>query len=333
MNSSFVDYIKKDPQQDIYLFKLKENISKSFDHTHRSKEYYHTPVFINAVKLPRITGKNHFDSKIRKEVVWASVLKDHEDYLTFGPYNYFTKGDYIVCFRLKAADNTLLDPVTRIEVSNPILKEGKIVSQSILAQRDIRGIDFPKPETYHDFYLSVSLPEQQRLEFRTWFYRKTDIWIEKIILTTPDFIEHQTGFEAERLMGDIGEVKTDPAASEGRAVFADISMYPVDYMFYGPYRRFPAGKYQAAYRLKIGAASDSETDDNRNGIAKMDIATDLNQTVLAARLIDATDFGSHDYTWIPIDFLLNQETDLSFRLKFEKKVSLWADRIEITRLE
>ncbi len=333
MNSSMIEYIKKDTHRDIYLFKLKEDISNSFDNTDRSKNYYHIPIFMDAVKLPRLTGKNYFDSQIQKEVVWAGVHKDHENYLTYGPYNYFTKGDYIVYFRLKAAANGLSDPVARIEVSNPVLNKGKIASQSILSQRDIRGTDFPETETYHDFYLSISLPEKQRLEFRTWFYRKTDIWIEKIVLATSDSTELQKGFEAEWLMGDIGEVKTDPAASEGKALFADVGMYSPNYLFYGPYRRFPAGKYRVSYRLKIDASSASENDDILDGIAQMDIASDMNRNILAARLVDWEDFKSKGYIWIPLDFILNQDNDLSFRLMYNKKVNLWADRIEITPME
>jgi hypothetical protein len=333
MNSSFVDYIKKDAHEDIYLFKIKDNVSNLPNNASRLTEHYHYPVSIDATRLPRRIGKLFFDSQIQKEVVRAGVNEDRKDYLTFGPYEYFTKGKYLVCFRLKAADNTLPEPVARIEVSSPTFKASKFVSEVILSEKEIRGTDFPESGTYRDFYLKVSLPGQQLLEFRTWFHKKTDIWIEKIVLKDLDSLKYQGHFEAERILGNIGEVKADPTASEGRAIFADVNLYPADYLFYSPYRRFPAGKYRVSYRLKIGASSTKTAGDRAKGIALIDVAADSDRNILAARSIDPTDFRSDEYNWITLDFAIDRDKDLSFQVKFEKKIDLGADCIEIDRLK
>jgi hypothetical protein len=333
MNSSFVDYIKKDAHEDIYLFKIKENVSNLPNNATRMMEYYHYPVSIDATRLPRRIGRNFFDPQIQKEVMRAGVIEDPKNYLTFGPYEYFTQGKYLVCFRLKAADNSLPEPVARIEVSSPTFKGNKFVSQEILSEKDIPGTDFPEPDAYHDFYLEVPLPGQQMLEFRTWFYKKTDIWIEKIVLKDLDALKYQGHFEAEWILGNIGEVKVDPTASEGRAIFAGVNMYPSDYLCYSPYRRFLAGTYRASFRLRIDASSTKTADGSAKGIALIDAAADSDQNIIAARTIDLTDFRSDDYNWITLDFSLDRDKDLSFRKKFEKKVDLWADCIEIDRLE
>ncbi|GAG01079.1 unnamed protein product, partial [marine sediment metagenome] len=131
-------------------------------------------------------------------------------------------------------------------------------------------------------------------------------------------------YEVERLPYKTGSRVDDPQASEGTAAFGKANRDDKDYLFFGPYRTFPTGKYNVIFRLKAG---DSTT---HAEVAKIDISTGRGRTVLSERALRGTDFSAanryQDFL-IPVD--LNEPTRLEFRAYFCGNADLWADYVYI----
>lgn len=326
MSSPFVDFITND--KDIYLLKVKD---KSPLLSEDERKYLGSSVISNIYDVERLqhnTGTILLDKEIDNKVIWGNAKDDPMGHLTFGPYVFYPQGKYLAYFRLKVGDNKGTEPIVRIEVSSP--HHGK---ETILSKRELRGIDFSEAGRYHDFYLYFDLDEWKRLEFRTYFYKKTNVWVEKIVASFADQKQPGSYFEAEELLGDTGEVIMDPLDSGKKAIFADSIVHSLDYLIYGPYRKYLPGRYRVFYKIKIDQSGSKEEGVSLKDIATIDVTSDSDRHILASRSLNSSDFKSGDYHLIPLDFNLDRENELSFRVKFAKKINIWVDKVKINSLE
>jgi hypothetical protein len=122
---------------------------------------------------PRLMGEVVTDEQASaKEAVYASSDMEGTA-LVYGPYEFFQPGDYAVGFRMKSspvADDS--QPVATIDVWGP--------ASSTLASRTIESADFQEPDGYQVFYLVVSNPVYQALQFRVIFLGNTDLWVDRV---------------------------------------------------------------------------------------------------------------------------------------------------------
>ncbi len=122
---------------------------------------------------PRLIGEVVTDEQASgQQAVYASSDMEGTA-LAYGPYEFFQPGEYAVGFRMKSnpvpGDS---QPVATIDVYGP--------ASSTLDSRTIVGADFEEAERYQVFYLVVSNPVYQALQFRVIFLGNSALWVDKV---------------------------------------------------------------------------------------------------------------------------------------------------------
>ncbi len=319
MDSPFIDFMEND--MDVYLFRVRDkSYLATLDSKTTSTRHVISRIY-DAERLQYNTGKIIFDSRIGKQVIWGTADNDSVGHLTYGPYVTYPKGRYLAYFRLKVNNNREESPVVRIEVTSP--HHGK---ELVLAERDIRSSDFDGEGVYQDFYIYFDVDSPKKLEFRTFFYKRKDIWIEKVVTSFLDQKEPAQYYEAEHLLGDTGIIKEDKLASNNRCILGVANQHRPGYLIYGPYRKYPSGQYRALFRIKVDS---SGVVDRKKEISSIEIASDSGNKVLAGYSLSIGDFKGSDYSMVPLDFKLNRMDELDFRVKFDGIVDICVDRVEV----
>ena len=96
-----------------------------------------------------------------------------ESFLVYGQYRYYPPGVYEALFRLKIQD-TVPKNIIRIEAVTDY-------GETIFAQQDLQGSDFPEAQRYHIIILPFILKNgTARVEFRIYSYGITDVWADEI---------------------------------------------------------------------------------------------------------------------------------------------------------
>jgi hypothetical protein len=122
---------------------------------------------------PRMTGEVVTDEQASgREAVYASSDMEPTA-LVYGPYEFFQPGEYAVGFRMKSS------PVAADSQSAATIDVYGAAS-STLASRTIESTDFQESEGYQVFYLVVSNPVYQALQFRVIFLGNTDLWVDRV---------------------------------------------------------------------------------------------------------------------------------------------------------
>ena len=148
---------------DAYLYELESSL----------KPLSREPIF-EAEISNRNTGMVRYDSQAsNKFAVLAETATDREGHLVFGPYKDYPPGTYRATFRLKTNNKTLSGEFLTLDIS---ANKGK----RIIAARDICGKDFLNEDSYQDFSLSFALEKGSPIEFRVYFNRISDLWVDYI---------------------------------------------------------------------------------------------------------------------------------------------------------
>ena len=141
------------------------------------------------------------------------------------------------------------------------------------------------------------------------------------------FSEHHDSYEVETLGTQGGKTALDPGASGGKARYASPNFS--GFLSYGPYRRYPAGKYEVEFVLKYHEV----TSDNDRPLATLDVSTNTGRTILAKRTVKVTDFTEpKTYQTFRLSFLLEKPEVLEFRVSTHGQIELWADVVHVSYL-
>ena len=104
--------------------------------------------------------------------IYGNPLIDPPDKLVFGGRRRYAMGSYVASFRLK------LNQFRRETIGSvKVLLSG---SGTILAEKEISGIDFDEVGRYQDIKLPFFLDKMQVLDFEVDFKRKADLLVDKI---------------------------------------------------------------------------------------------------------------------------------------------------------
>ncbi len=335
MNSPFLEFIPIENKmrlpglervnRKLYLFRLVDQVPESTGETQKSTCRFFIPNVYNASALPHVTGQLTKDLTIGKQVLTAIAGKDKTHFLSYGPYEELPAGHYQVYFRLRTDKPGSHQVIARVDVSTYVNHE----EQVILTQRELTGQDFEDTK-YQDFTLDFSVPGFRRVEFRTWFQGNADLRLEKIVLTCGDQEGFDSLYEAESLLGDTGFLVHDKKASSGKAVRAKAASDPAGRMIYGPFRRYPAGRYKVTFFLKSDSVE--PVDPKKKTVAELSVTTNENKTVLASRKVGFEEISGEQYKAISVDMTLNRNNEVSFNVFFNRQVNILVDRIEIEHL-
>jgi len=130
-------------------------------------------------------------------------------------------------------------------------------------------------------------------------------------------------YEAEALYRRVGVEEADPAASAGAAT-ALTGLGEKGYIVFGPYERFPAGRYRVIFRLRVEDPPPSAP------VAVLDVTSDFGQTVHRRVELFGADFArGRVYREFGLTFHLAQATELEFRVYAPGGASLWADAVRV----
>jgi len=276
-----------------------------------------TGVLKEGERFDHWTGRAVLDASAGNgKAAFAEAGKDKKGYLIGGRQQVFPKGDYRVTFRLKAKPAPEGKPVARVN----ILGRRPTGEKKTLVDRELYNKDFSSADTYQDISVSYSLEKPQRAEFRLYFTGAADLWCDYVYILCGGEEDPRFRYAAEQLYYR-GEVVKDNQAVDGQAVLFDGKEENI--FIYGPYRRYPAGRYEVTFLVKTDDASCEEA-------AILDVAASYGKEIIASKVLKGSDFEEEEeYLKFKLPFSLDREKILEFRVLSCGGVSLWVDEIVI----
>jgi tetratricopeptide (TPR) repeat protein len=137
-------------------------------------------------------------------------------------------------------------------------------------------------------------------------------------------------YEAEDLSRTTGTVVEQPNASDGKVVEFNPAENPPGFVVYGQYTTFPAGQYQARYRIKVGKPGDTHS--GQSGIALFFDVYSPQYGVVKKDSVTAEE-GEYDraeeYREYTLNFEIASQTTLEFRVKTTGYAQVSVDRIDV----
>lgn len=271
-----------------------------------------------AEELARRTGREVGDPEASNgRAVMAQEGRDAPGYLALGVAPFYPAGAYVAAFRLRFDGPTAPEPVAMLDVST---ERGR----QILARRELTGADFGPRGGYQEFDLPWSVEAPSRVEFRIQYRGRGDLWADRVWVAFRDRLPPAPLYEAEELLRQVGEVRADPEASGGLAVYSAARRTEA-YPMFGPYRRYPAGRYEARFRLRAdqGVAAPRE-------LAVLEVSADRGRRQLAAQAVGGDALSpAGRYREIGVAFTVDRPAVLEFQVRHRGGAGLWIDRITV----
>jgi len=302
MRSPFLKFIIQDGP--IYLFEVLDMPSQKplNIYTVPSK----TGILYECEYMPHRIGQPVKDKLASASMsLYAKGLQQEPAHLCFGPWQLFPPGKYQILLRAKLGKLTNKTKIASFEVSTE--KGNKILS----------SIDLFSDETseqYKDYIIDFTLDELKVLEFRTIYYGNSPIWLDYIYLICKEKDDPEMFFYAKDLFHIGREI-------DG-VIYASPQIDPPGNLIFGPYRRYPEGKYRVNFKLKAG-----ELTEYIGAILK--VKSVYAETYIAYKHLQ---YIPSEYTNYSIDIPLEKPTVLEFQVEFTKKVPIYVDSIKIDNI-
>ena len=318
-NTMYFKTFKK-KNNNLYLFRLKDR--ESVNEKNGQSAWYEMPYFYDTnSRLRHQTGEIVEDKEIGKRVFQATAGKDKPGFLVYGPYDIYSPGNYR-CYFTVYTDAGTEDNVARLEVSS-IAGNGEVV---VLARKELQGND--ESGLYRKSYLDFSIPQNTKLEFRVFYYGKGLVRVEKIVVNKAGHDAPIFFLEAEKMVGDTGQLMFEDEASSGKVIEVKAGKSKQGDMVYGPNRIYLKGRYKARFLLRMKNGNKASAKDV---VAVLSVTDGQKISVYSKRNITAQEFSGSGFTGFEMDFELHRDEELSFQVYFTGKVSLQLDGIEIVR--
>lgn len=232
----------------------------------------------------------------------SQIINKEPQHLVFGPWQLFPPGKYKVLFRLKTERQNSTDKIAAIEVTTN--NGNKQIIYKDIAANEVSA-------SYNDYILHFTLDTLTVLEFRVICYGKCSIWADYVYLLCEEENDPVWGYKATDLF-HIGR------ESDG-AVYATPLLDPPGKLIFGPYRRYPEGKYKVSFKLKAGVESQEVGAILKvtNGYIEIPLVEQALQNI------------STEYKEYPLEIHLDKPSILEFQVEFTKKIPLYVDSVKI----
>lgn len=308
------------PNQDLYLFKVKENVP--IETEQEIIDWYNMPYFygVNS-RLHQETGKIVEDKEIDRQVFEATEGKNKPGFLIYGPYDLYSPGKYRCYFTIHTAANSKED-IARIEVAS-VVENG---DQVVLAQAGVEGEQGDK--LYRKMYLDFSIAEKAKMEFRVYYYGKGNVRLEQISIYQADHDVPLNYLEAAKMVGDTGQLMREKDASTGKVIEAIVGESKPGKMVYGPNRTYGKGQYRARFYLRTQSMA---TINKADVAAALSVTDEHDSIIFSQQDITVSELNDNAFTGVDVEFVLTRDEELSFQVEFTGKASLQLDGIEIIR--
>jgi hypothetical protein len=303
--SPYVKFIIQDGP--IYLFQILDppltNIAQNI-YTIPAK----TGVFYECENMPHRFGQNVVDKSASNNLaLHADTLpSDDTRHFIFGPWQMFPPGKYTMLFRMKInprnTENKTDDKLAAIEITT---ENGN----SRIAYKDITLNDCAAD--YKDYSIDFTLDKLAVLEFRVLYLGECYISADYIYLTTADTKDPICSYKAEDLF--------HTGREKDGAAFVDPTLDPGGNFVFGPYRRYPEGKYKIGYSIKSGRPSPDNS-------AVISVVTG-HGTIPLAKMELSNIPAEYKAYWLEIE--LDKPTVLEFKVDFLKVVPIYFKSVEV----
>ncbi|MEW5914632.1 MAG: hypothetical protein AB1814_18910 [Thermodesulfobacteriota bacterium] len=244
-------------------------------------------------------------SRFAGNVAQMRAGRDQAGWLSRGPERPLPPGDYLVRFRLRRGPGPAPG---RVEVSD---QQGRVLASAALTPERL-----PADGAWHDVGLRLKLEAVTRLELRTYASGLSDLELNLVLVGFADQAQPQAFYAASQLWRQAGDLLADPTVPGGLAVAARRGYTPPLYLVHGPQQTYPAGRYQARFRLALLEPSPAQAP-----AAELVVATDLGRLVLGHRQVKASQLAM-DYRDIAVDFTLPRQAELDLRVLYGQGASL-----------
>jgi len=312
MEMPYVKFITQDDS--IWLFELRDKpVVEEEGHRRR----WPAGIIERADQFRRHVGRLVDDPESESgRALFASPESDSYGYLLFGRQQVLPRGEYKVIFHIKTDDNTINEPVVILDINGG---NGHLSTYEL---KEIKGTDFKKAGVYQDFVMYFEQKWPLFWEFRICYLDKAPIWADYIYILPAEEEDPLFHYEAEELFYR-GVVEKDQNASGERAILFSPGFTAEKEVLFGPRRRFPAGSYQASFRLKTDTSI-------KKPIACLEVTTNWGKEKLAEKIIKGSNFKETEvYQDFSFPFELQTDRILEFRVIYYNEGKLWTDKIEL----
>lgn len=142
------------------------------------------------------------------------------------------------------------------------------------------------------------------------------------------FSPEQRVYEAETLLSNLAQINEDVEAINGMA--RRVPQSREGYLVYGPYHKYPPGKYEVGFRMKYVSGQECPPG---QAIAEIDVTRNMSETIVASRKLWERDFQQNNgYHTFALPFFLESSPKLEFRAFASECAEVWIDRITVTFL-
>ncbi len=243
-------------------------------------------------------------------VVVARAGQHRPGFLTYGPYRLLPAGAYRALFRLRGEGSAAELQVTA---------DG---GRRVLGSRTVR-LD-PAP-AFQEAAVAFSLEAPATVEYRVRWEGEGTAAVDAVSVIFADEPDPAPSFEVEEMGHELLE-RDDPAASGGRAGYADPARTPRDAVWTGPLRRYPAGSYRLWVRLKVDGPV-------AGALAWCGAQAASRGPVLGGRELTGAEVREAGrYVELAVPFDVARATVLEFPCLYRGTAGVWFDRLRIERL-
>lgn len=282
---------------------------------------YSTSFVYEAETMPTAVGyTQHYSGTPGYSAMKADTVRSAEGYMVYGPYatDQLQGKRYRVTWKMKTGSDNVA-PVAKIDIND--------VGFGVIFHQDIYANDFNGIDTYTDFSTDFTKRDTNPMEYRVWFYDKSDLEVDKITVEEIEPTDSIT-YESETQRRNIGQRIVDPTASAGKAVKA-LASEGSEFMQFGPYTvdQEINNTFKATFRLKVNNNSSSSP------VVRIDAANSWGGGEWSWKKIKGADFTATD-TWQDFSIVFNRanEGTMEYRILSYGATDITADYVKVEKV-
>jgi hypothetical protein len=260
-----------------------------------------------AESLPRETGRVVLDAEgSNGRAVEGRAERDRAGFLAFGPYRLLPAGPFRATFRVRGENAGLTLQVTT--------RGGA----TVLGEQSVR---LASPD-WDEIAVRFDLPEPTIIETRARWDGAGQAVVDAVSIVFADVPDPAPAFEVEELGHGLAD-RTDADASSGRAAYARPDRAPRDWLWQGPYRGYPAGRYRLVVRLKVDQVT-------TGSLAWCGARAAASGPALGGRDVDGVELPvAGRYSEVAVPFALTRRTVLELSCIYRGTTGIWFDRLRV----
>ena len=241
------------------------------------------------------------------KVVAAQAGRDRAGFLMFGPYRLLPAGRFRAVFWLRGEG-----AATDLQVTTS-------GGRRVLGAETARLVPGP---TFHDVAVPFELEAPAAVEYRVAWNGKGTAAVDAVSVVFADGLDPPPSFDIEQLYHGLLE-RLDPDVPGRRVGYAKPGRTPLDRMWRGPLRAYPAGQYRLWVRLKADRSTTAP-------VAWCGAQLSSSGPIVGGREIGGGELDEKGrYVELAIPFTVPRNGVLEFPCVYRGGVGIWFDRLRV----